>query len=166
MNPAALLPHEAICPACGGDKRVMEVVPCTSSTATEPFMQSGKMIDCPLCDGVGVTIKERRDALRPAGEIDEAFRELRAAWTEQATERAKVEQALALEHALLIETQRTLKIVSERERILTRVNADQARLLDRADFHPDNLRPASSSRSPHGAVDGLEDGTGRRREAR
>ena len=38
------------------------------------------------------SLTERRDRTRPVGEVGDAFRELRAAWMEQALARAEAEQ--------------------------------------------------------------------------
>ncbi len=103
-NAAALLPHEKICPDCCGDRKVMEVRPCISPTATEPFMQTGLEIDCPVCDGTGVVVRERRDRFtRAGGEIAAEFTELR--------------NALAIEHAICVEQTETIRRLIDENRI-------------------------------------------------
>lgn len=129
MNPAALLPHEKLCPDCGGDREVAEVRPCTSSTATEPFMTTGRMIPCPNreCDGTGIIVTDRRAVERPDGEIAEAFTDLRLAvvgWQERAV---AAEAKVGVLNDLLDVAER--EIASAR-----RMNADQAELLRTADY--------------------------------
>lgn len=126
IDPRALTDNEQLCPDCGGEKFVAEVRPCTSSTAIEPFMATGRMIPCPNreCDGKGTVLKEERRAKRrPHG----------PAWTEQ--------QRVSMECTLRGETIARLERENRALRIVVR---DQARLLDRAE----PMRPLPAVAAP------------------
>ena len=89
----ALLPHESVCTECD-DGMVPIMVP-----GRDEMLYTGRLEACERCGGCGVIANERRDHTRPVDEVADAFRELRAAWMEQALARAEAEQLLATERA-------------------------------------------------------------------
>jgi len=55
MNPAALLPHERVCPDCD-DGRVPIMVP-----GRDEMLYTGRLEICSRCDGTSVIVNERRE---------------------------------------------------------------------------------------------------------
>lgn len=82
MNPAALLPHESICPGCKGEKVVecSGVHPSRSGSVSQMESPDEWTERCAECDGCGVVLDERRATERDsASDLYRAFVALRRA---------------------------------------------------------------------------------------
>jgi hypothetical protein len=136
VNPAALLPHESPCPDCE-DGKVPVVQVCTSSTAEEPTLATGRIEDCRRCDGVGIIVDEQRAAARDKDSpIYREFVELR--------------NELSLRGALLDQQTATIRRLLEENRRLRAAVAKAARVIERS-APKETSMTASAQGSPHGA---------------